>query len=64
MLDFLISNIFAQFGKGFFQLMIGIPMSNNCAFFLADLFLHAFKPGFRQGLHHLNYNEEKASQHL
>ena len=39
MMEFLIDNIFVQFGGRVFQQTIGIPMGTNCASLLADLFL-------------------------
>ena len=39
MIEFLIDNIFVQFGGRLFLLVIGIPMGTNCAPLLADLFL-------------------------
>ena len=38
MLDFLIDNIFVEFGGVIFQQLNGIPMGTNCAPLLADLF--------------------------
>ena len=39
MIEFLIDNIFVQFGGRLFHQVIGIPMGTNCAPLLADLFL-------------------------
>ena len=39
MIEFLIDNIFEQFGGLLFCQMTGIPMGTNCAPLLADLFL-------------------------
>ena len=41
MMEFLIDNIFVQFGGRVFQQNIGIPMGTNCAPLLADLFLYS-----------------------
>ena len=38
MIEFLIDNIFVQFGGRLFRQVIGIPMGTNCAPLLADLF--------------------------
>ena len=47
MIEFLIDNIFVQFGgRLFHQMMIGIPMGTNCAPLLADLFLYSYKNEF------------------
>ena len=40
MTEFLIDNIFVQFGGHLFRQVIGIPMGTNCAPLLADLFLY------------------------
>ena len=50
MLDFLIDNIFVEFGGLAFQQTIGIPMGTNCAPLLADLFLYSYEAEFIQGL--------------
>ena len=50
MLDFLIDNIFVEFGGLVFQQTIGIPMGTNCAPLLADLFLYSYEAEFIQGL--------------
>ena len=46
MIEFLIDNIFVQFGGRLFRQVIGIPMGTNCAPLLADLFLHSFENEF------------------
>ena len=50
MVDFLIDNIFVQFGGRVFQQTIGIPMGTNCAPLLADLFLYSYEADFLDGL--------------
>ena len=50
MLNFLIDNIFVQFGGRDFQQAIGIPMGTNCAPLLADLFLHSYEADLLQSL--------------
>ena len=50
MLEFLIDNIFVQFGGQVFQQTIGIPMGTTCAPLLADLFLYSYEARFIQGL--------------
>jgi hypothetical protein len=52
MLGFLIDNIFVVFGNQIFQQAVGIPMGINCAFLLADLFLHSYEAEFIQKLLH------------
>jgi len=43
MINFLIDNIFVEFGGRIFQQTVGIPMRTNCAPVLADLFLHSYE---------------------
>ena len=50
MMEFLIDNIFVQFGGRVFQQTIGIPMGTNCAPLLADLFLYSYESDFLDGL--------------
>ena len=50
MVDFLILNIFVEFGGRIFQQTIGIPMGTNCAPLLADLFLYSYEAEFMQSL--------------
>ena len=50
MLEYLIDNIFVEFGGRIFQQTIGIPMATNCAPLLADLFLYSYKAEFVQSL--------------
>ena len=50
MIDFLIDNIFVDFGGRIFQQTIGIPMGTNCAPLLADLFLYSYEAEFVQNL--------------
>ena len=50
MLDFLIDNIFVEFGGRIFQQSTGIPMGTNCAPLLADLFLYSYEAEFIQNL--------------
>ena len=46
MIEFLIDNIFVQFGGHLFRQVIGIPMGTNCAPLLADLFLYSYENEF------------------
>ena len=41
MTEFLIDNIFVQFGGCLFRQVIGIPVGTNCAPLLADVFLYS-----------------------
>ena len=50
MLNFLIDNVFVQFGGRLFQQTVGIPMGTNCAPLLADLFLYSYESEFLDGL--------------
>ena len=49
MLEYLIDNIFVEFGRRIFQQTIGIPMGTNCAPLLAD-FLYSYEAEFVQSL--------------
>ena len=46
MIEFLIDNIFVQFGGYLFRQATGIPMETNCAPLLADLFLYSYENEF------------------
>ena len=50
MLEYLIDNIFVEFGGRIFQQTIGIPMGTNCAPLLADLFLYSYEAKFVKSL--------------
>ena len=50
MLEYLIDNIFVEFGGRIFQQTIGIPMGSNCAPLLADLFLYSYEAEFVQSI--------------
>jgi hypothetical protein len=41
-LDFLLDNLFLCFGQGFYRQSIGIPMSTNCAVYLANFYLFTY----------------------
>ena len=50
MINFLIDNIYVEFGDQIYQQTIGIPMGTNCAPLLADLFLYSYEADFIQQL--------------
>ena len=50
MLEYLIDNIFVEFGGRIFQQTIGLPMGTNCVPLLADLFLYSYEAEFVQSL--------------
>ena len=50
MIEFLVDNIFVEFGGKIFQQTIGIPMGTNCAPLLADLFLFTYEAEFIEEL--------------
>ena len=50
MVNFLIDNIYVEFGGVIFQQTIGIPMGTFCAPLLADLFLYTYEAEFIQKL--------------
>ena len=46
MIEFLIDNIFVQFGGHLFRQVTGIPVGTKCAPLLADLFLYSYENEF------------------
>ena len=60
MLEFLIDNIFVEFGGRLFQQIVGIPMGTNCAPLLADLFLFSYETELYQTL--VKNKEDQRSQ--
>jgi hypothetical protein len=50
MMEFLIDNIFVEFGVHNFQQTIGISMGINCAPLLVDLFPNSYEDEFMQNL--------------
>ena len=46
MIEFLIDNIFVQFGGHLFHQVIGIPVGTNCVPLLADPFLYSYENEF------------------
>ena len=49
-LTFLLDNIFIRFGTKLFRQVVGIPMGNNCAPLVADLFLFCYERDFMMSL--------------
>ena len=62
MLEYLINNIFVEFGGRILQYKIGIPMGTNCAPLLADLFLYSYEAKFVQSL--LQAGKKHLAQHI
>ena len=50
MVEFLIGNIYVEFGDHVYQQTVGIPMGTNCASLVADLFLCSYEADFVQHL--------------
>lgn len=50
MVEFLIDNIFVEFGVHIFQQAIGISMGINCAPLQGDLFQNSYEDEFMQNL--------------
>ena len=42
-LHYLLDNIFIRFGSKLYRQIVGIPMDNNCAPLVADLFLFCYE---------------------
>ena len=49
-LEFLVDNIFVVFAGKVFQQIVGIPIGENCAPLLADIFLYSYEAEFIQSL--------------
>ena len=50
MVEFVINNIYVEFGVHVYQQSVGIPMGTNCAPLVADLFLYSYLTDL---VHHL-----------
>ena len=59
-LEFLIDNIFDEFGGQFFQQVVGIPIGASCATLPVDLFLNSYETEFMQKLIKNNNTEANA----
>ena len=47
---FLLGNIFIRFGTKLYRQVVGIPLGNNCAPLVADLFLFSYEGHFMVSL--------------
>ena len=43
MVEFLIDNIYVEFGGHVYQQIVGVPIGTNCAPLVADLFLYSYE---------------------
>ena len=64
MTEFLIDNIFVQFGECLFHQVIGIPVGANCAPLLADLFLYSHENKFLDNIIRSGHRRLARSFHL
>ena len=64
MIEFLIDNIYVQFGGRLFHQMIGIPMGTHCAPLLADLFLYPYENEFLDSIHIFTAHKANCSVHM
>ena len=64
MIEFLINNIFVQFGGCLFHQVIGIPMETNCAPLLADHFLYSYENEFSDNIIRSGHRRLARSFHL
>ena len=64
MVEFLIDNIYVEFGGHVYQQTVGIPMGTNCAPLVADLFLYSYEADFVQHLHKSTFKKQKISINL
>jgi len=62
MINFLIDNIFIEFGGRIFQQIVSMPMGINCAPLLVDLFLYTHEAEFVQEL--LRKGEKKSARYI
>ena len=56
--EFLIDNIYAEFGGHGYQQTAGIPMGTNCVPLVADLYLHSYEVDFIQHLQNSKFKEQ------
>ena len=56
-LTFLLDNIYIRFGSKLYKEIVGIPMSNNCAPNVADLFLFCYERDFMLSLSEDNQSD-------
>ena len=56
-LTFLLDNIYIRFGSKLYRQIVGIPMGNNRAFLVADLFLFCYERDFMLSLSDANQSE-------
>ena len=49
-LHYLLDNIFIRYGSKLYRLVVGIPMVNNCAPLVADLFVFCYERDFMLSL--------------
>ena len=42
-IEFLLNNIYVQFGNTIYKQIVGIPMGTNCAPLIADLYLYGYE---------------------
>ena len=61
MVEFLIDNIYVEFGGHVYQQTVGIPMGTNCAPLMADLFLYSYEVDFVQHLQKSKFKKQKTS---
>ena len=62
MIEFLIDNIFVQFGGHLVRQVIGIPVGWNCAPLLADLFLYSYENEFSDNM--IRSGHRRLASHL
>ena len=56
-LTFLLDNIYIRFGSKLYRQIVGIPMGNNCAPLVADLFLFCYERDFMLSLSEENQSD-------
>ena len=61
MVEFVIDDIYGEFGGHVYQQTVGIPMGTHCAPLVADLFLCSHEADFVQ---HLQKSKFKKQEHI
>ena len=64
MVEFLIDNIYVEFGGDVYQQTVDIQMGTNCAPLVADLFLYSYESDFVQHLQKSKLKKQKTSFNL
>ena len=61
MVEFVIENIYVEFGGHVYQQTVGILIGTNCAPLVADVFLYSYEADFVQHLQKSKFKKQKTS---